>query len=195
MTLLAVEWISPAAGLIATVLELDEFNSPNLVPLVATFNNLSDPTIEFKVQSGEFPQDLIIDNDLKCIRGIVDEMDTYVSGFEKPEDFNYDSETKSGGNYATYGSDLVYSKTFTFTLRAYKSSMADSNGDLPAYAYDDRIFHIIVRNNYSTSRDRFMTNYFTLEEQAIKGLLLDDTGKQLTAEEWILFQKLKGYYT
>lgn len=191
----AVEWEFPNSGLLATVLELDNFNtSPYLTSLQASYNDVLDPDIQFEVISGEFPEGLIIDNDLDVIRGIVNEMDTYVSGWVQPPDFTYDSQTKSGGLYGTYGSALAGSKTFTFTIRAFKEDLRDSNGDLPDNAYDDRIFHILVRNNYSSDRDSFVTEYFKQEFLEKNGLLLDSNGEQITPEEWILLQKSRGYY-
>lgn len=195
MTINAVEWQYPPEGLIATVLEEDVFLTPNLISLMGTFNDSFDPDLMFEVISGEFPETLYIDNTEKSIKGAIREMDLYVNDYEKPEDFSYDTETKSGGNYASFGSSLAYSKTFTFTIRVYKEDMRDSNGDLVPEGYDDRIFHIIVRNNYSSSRDAFIREYFSLEEQSSKGLLLDDSGNSLTPEQWIEFQKSKGYYT
>jgi len=185
-----VEWQSPAAGSLASLIELQEWVSPTLV---ATFNGDAS-LVDYILWSGTLPEDLQLINDsnspINTINGIVREMDDYVPEYVEPPGFTYDNDDTAGGDYATYGSALAGSRTFTFTIRAYHSGdyVVDSNNMFDPDSYADRTFSITVLNNYSSDRDRFVVRYFEGQK------LLYDGNQELDPEEWIIQQKQDGYY-
>lgn len=173
-----VIWISPNAGPLATYIELQV--GVFSFPLVATYEGSSD-LVDFVLQSGELPQNFQISNINNTLHGtIITEMDLYVNGWVRPEDFTYDTEDTSGGNYATYGSALAGGKTFTFTIRAFHTTLPGT--------FKDRTFSIHVENNYSSDRDSFVLDYFEGDK------LLYNGEQELTPLQWIIKQKNDGFY-
>lgn len=181
-----ITWIDPLPGILGTVLELDDFSDfPYLTPLSVLVENVGvNPTgTTFEVIDGIFPQGLEIDNSLKVIKGFIGELDNYYPAYQRPEGFSYDTPETAGGNYASYGSALFGGATCTFTVRAtYEGEHADA------------AFSLIIRNNYSSDRDSFIIEYYSLEEQKQRGKLVDADGNQLSPEEFILYMKSKGFY-
>lgn len=145
-----VEWTTPAGRLAS------EVNSANgrelfrwrhvLEAAEATFGD----AVRYRVVEGQLPCGLSLDPDSGAIDGTITEMDTCVPGWSQLDPGDYDTPEASGGKYATVGSAAAGQYTFTFTVRA-----AAASHD----AYADRTFEILVVNNWSADRDRFIREY------------------------------------
>lgn len=203
-----IEWLTPNAGELTSVVELDAGN-----PLFECFlecqqitdsNTLSTAHIFYEVIAGQIPQYYSLDHisETECslkISPIVRELDEYVSEYAKPDNFSWNTESKSGGNYASFGSAQSGGKTMEFTIRAYEllspDFYLDSNGffqynidsNTIFSSYVDRDFSITVTNNWSSDRDSFLKEYYQNES-------LTYNGQSYTIDDWIVLMKSLGYY-
>lgn len=202
---MTIEWITPDAGLQTTLLELTEGTPVYQMSLTADDDIVPDSPIYFELVSGEIPEyyEIIQTGSTQGyinITPIVREMDTYVDGYQKDSNFTYDTESQAGGNYASYGSALAQSKTFTFTIRAYNATglttYEDSNGNTQyildsaflSTEYADRSFSITINNDYSSTRDSFILEYYDGQTILYNGVEYD------TPEEFLIAIKNDGYY-
>lgn len=200
---MSLYWISPSAGQITQLFELD-YEEPFVysVTFECSDDIIEDPElikIAYRLTSGQFPEyyDFYHTSNTTAVLSIgslVRELDEYIEGFEKPIPFSYDTEEMAGGNYASYGSDLTNGKLIEFQLTAYDISTYgdtyDSYGDysgIEDYSIFpnliSRDFSIRVLNNWSSSRDKFVMDYYS------EGI------NNMTAEEYIIYQKSRGYFT
>ena len=178
-------WVSPSSGLLDTIAD-----SSDGVEYEYTFevdNSGLDLQTYFEVVSGintiprEFVFNQISNNELKLTIGpIIEPSFTYA--LDVPEDFSFNSETKSGGNYQEYLDYVGNGHVFNFTLRAW-----DDTED-PRVDYIDRDFSINVTSTLSSARDNFI-------EIILKdALLFDGDGNQITSREYVTYMKSLGYY-
>lgn len=167
---MTIEWVtSPSIG---TYTELDD-----IVPVtLLAEEDIVTGTIAY-VFVGTVPDFLQIDGDI--LSGTIGELDDWYPGYAQPEDFSYNTDESFGGNYATFGSAYYGTNIITFTIRAYII------GNPLVYA--DQVFGITIENNYSSDRDRCI-----LQQFEGKDLFID--GNKVTAEEFLEYQKLNGYY-
>ncbi len=219
---MTIEWISPNAGLLTSELELTFGDPVFRVQLECEVDNSSQPIdsntlvdssgqippgtppIFYQVFSGQIVEySRLIQTGTNIgyldIIPLVRELDEYVPEYVRPEDFTYDTDDTSGGKYATYGSALSGGYTFNFTIRAWDATGLTTYEDSDGYLqYDidsnlnsefaDREFSVHVFNNWSSDRDSFILDYF--ENETIK----NDLGNDLTPEDWLIYQKQKGFY-
>ena len=149
-TAITVEWITPAGRLAS------EANSPNGRERFQWRKQLeADPAgdVDYRVVAGALPGGLTLDQATGLIDGTLSEMDGYVTGWSESLD-TYDTADATGGNYATLGSAAAEQRVFPFTVRA--RLIADTT------VYADRDFEILVANNYSSDRDRFVRTHPSL---------------------------------
>lgn len=184
---MTLSWISPSASLLASFIELDAGSPVYTSELTITDSILGDAIVAtFSVFSGQIPDNHTLINNgnntaTLTITPTVRELDEYVPEYVRPLDFVYDSDTKGGGNYATYGSAITGGKTFTFTIRA---TTTDTNG----INVTDRTFTVRVDNNWSSDRDTFVKEYFSGDTLTYKGVTYN------TPEDYITALKGDGYY-
>lgn len=196
---MAITWILPLAGQLTNEIELT-FGEPVFSTILQADNLSPIPPflpgpVYYKHISGDLPLDYIIENNgltatLK-LEQIIRELDEYVDGFQEPENFTYDGENKAGENYASYGSALYGSWTATFTIRAYDATgliNPDDNTDFGGRTFSDRTFSIVITNNWSSDRDRFILRYFETTGLDFDG----DTHSDPT--DFLVSIKSKGYY-
>ena len=155
-----VEWVTPAGQLSS---ELTPANGRELFRWTRQLKaeeTAFDDAVKYSVVEGQLPCGLDLDPVTGVIDGTVTEMDECVPGWSQLDVDDYDTPEMSGGNYATVGSAAAGEHTFTFTVRA-----AAVNYD----AYADRQFSILVVNNWSSDRDRFIREYLGEDKfQAMK---------------------------
>jgi len=149
-TTLSVSWITPAGRLAS------EVNSANGRELFNWRKQLeADPAgdVEYQVVAGVLPGGLALDADTGVIDGTLTEMDSYVAEWSDSLD-SYDKAETTGGKYATVGSAAAGERVFPFTVRA--RLVTDET------VYADRDFEILVVNNWSSDRDRFVREHPSL---------------------------------
>ena len=145
-----VEWITEAVQLSSVV------NSANGRELFQWKRQLEaeettfDDDVQYQLIEGRLPCGLSLDPDTGLIDGTITELDDCVAEFETLATDQYDTEDTSGGNYASKGSAAAGEYTFSFTVRA--EAVAHD-------AHADRTFSILVVNNWSSDRDRFIREY------------------------------------
>ena len=146
----SVAWITPAGRLAS------EVNSPNGRELFRWRHHLEAAPageVEYHVVTGELPGGLTLDAATGLIDGTLTEMDGYIDGWSESLD-SYDTPDTTGGRYATVGSSAAGQRVFPFTVRA--TLLADPS------VYADRDFEILVVNNWSSDRDRFVREHPSL---------------------------------
>jgi hypothetical protein len=146
----SVAWVTPAGRLSS------EVNSPNGRELFRWRHQLAAAPaggVSYTVVAGELPGGLTLDAATGLIDGTLTEMDGYVDGWDEALD-SYDTPDTTGGRYATVGSAAAQTRVFPFTVRA--TLLAN-----PAI-FADRAFDILVCNNYSSDRDRFVREHPSL---------------------------------
>ena len=160
-TAITVEWITPAGRLAS------EVNSANGRELFQWRHQIeADPAgeVKYHVVAGELPGGLTLDPTTGRIDGTLTEMDGYVAGWSDILD-TYDTPDTTGGRYATVGSAAAGQRVFSFTVRA--TLLIDPS------IYADRAFEILVVNNWSSDRDRFVREHPSLGPESEADLRAD----------------------
>ena len=189
---MTIEWVSPDAGLLLTVLELTEGDPVYTIDFVAEYViedelvglSATQNTIEFEFRTNNIIQFYTLEStgDFQAtytITPIVRELDYYIPGYEQPPGFSYDAEATAGKNYATFGSDLYNGYVSTFVVRAFNPEAPEE--------FEDRTFVIDVQNNWSSSRDSFILRYYENEK-----LVYND--EEYTPENYLIKLKQDGYF-
>lgn len=186
---MTITWISPAAGQLATFLELDEgtpvFSTTFVVDTTNGVPMAPQTEVHFELIDGRIPEYYTLTNNgdntaTLEITPLVRELDQYIPEYIRPDDFVYDTGDTAGGKYATYGSALSGGYTFNFTIRA-------NNALSGASDFADRTFTMFVFNNWSSDRDDFMLEYH--QDQT---LLYNDV--EYEPEDFLIAIKGDGYY-
>jgi len=146
----SVAWVTPAGRLASAV------NSPNGRELFRWRHQLeAQPAgaVQYRVVAGALPPGLDLDPATGVIDGTITELDAAVPGWDRAPE-SYDTADATGGRYATTGSAAAGQRAFGFTVRAELASA-------PA-VHADRDFEILVVNNWSSDRDRFVREHPSL---------------------------------
>ena len=108
-----------------------------------------DLDVNYKIQSGQLPLDVTINETSGLISGTVIELDEWVPEFNPPEEYVIE---KDGSNYASFGSAAAGSYSTSFVVRAYLVGFEQET-------FEDQSCSILVVNNYSSDRDQFIRDY------------------------------------